>query len=337
MKNDTIGLNHGAGGILTHTLLRELIFPAFSNPILDQGNDAGVFRLRGDIACTTDSFVVHPVFFPGGDIGKLSVCGTINDLAVMAATPKFITVACIIEEGFGMRSLKKIVGSIARACAGSGVQVIGGDFKVVEKGAADGIFINTTGIGVFDTPQRPSGGKVAPGDAVIISGQIGEHGTAIMNSRNDYKLSVPVKSDCAALDALIRGVLKTGCAIHAMRDPTRGGVATTLNEIALQSGTTIVLQEDTLPIPPPVRGFCDLLGIDPLYMANEGKVLIFVKSRDAQKVLLALHKDPLGRNARIIGHVETAVKQKPAVLMSTSIGSTRIVPMLTGEQLPRIC
>jgi hydrogenase expression/formation protein HypE len=255
----------------------------------------------------------------------------------MAATPKFITVACIIEEGFGMRSLKKIVGSIARACAGSGVQVIGGDFKVVEKGAADGIFINTTGIGVFDTPQRPSGGKVAPGDAVIISGQIGEHGTAIMNSRNDYKLSVPVKSDCAALDALIRGVLKTGCAIHAMRDPTRGGVATTLNEIALQSGTTIVLQEDTLPIPPPVRGFCDLLGIDPLYMANEGKVLIFVKSRDAQKVLLALHKDPLGRNARIIGHVETAVKQKPAVLMSTSIGSTRIVPMLTGEQLPRIC
>jgi hydrogenase expression/formation protein HypE len=205
MDHETIQLNHGAGGILTHTLLRELVFPAFSNPILDQGNDAGVFRLRGDVACTTDSFVVHPAFFPGGDIGKLAVCGTINDLAVMAATPKFITVACIVEEGFGTRDLGKIVRSIARACAGSGVQVIGGDFKVVEKGAADGIFINTTGIGVFDTPQRPAGNKVVPGDAVIVSGSIGEHGTAIMNSRGDYKLSVPVKSDCAALDALIRG------------------------------------------------------------------------------------------------------------------------------------
>jgi hydrogenase expression/formation protein HypE len=337
MAYDKIQLNHGAGGTMTHELLREMVFPLFSNPILDQGNDAGVFSLRADVACTTDSFVVHPIFFPGGDIGKLAVCGTINDLAVMAATPKYITVACIVEEGFEISLLRKIIASIAQSSKKAGVQIVGGDFKVVEKGAADGIFINTTGIGVFNTKQRPAGNKVQPGDVVIINGAIGEHGTAIMSSRNKYKLSTTVKSDCAALDKLVSAVLKTGCEIHAMRDPTRGGVATTLNEIALQSKNTIVLQEDTLPIPTAVSGFCDLLGIDPLYMANEGKALIFVKDRDANKILRALKKDPLGKNARIIGRVETPEKQKPAVLMSTTIGATRIIPMLTGEQLPRIC
>jgi len=332
---DKILLGHGSGGKLSHRLLKEIIFPYFSNPILDKADDAAVFDCKGRLAFTTDSFVVQPLFFPGGDIGKLAVCGTVNDLAVMGAKPLYLTAACIVEEGFEISLLKKLIRSMAQAAKHAGVKIVGGDLKVVEKGSCDGIFINTTGIGLVPPGIKISGNNAKAGDAVIINGNIGEHGAAVMSARNDYKLKTNIKSDCAGLNHLICGILKASNKIHVMRDPTRGGVATTLNEIALQSKAQIQIEEDSLPIPEAVRGICELLGIDPLYMANEGKVLIFCPENESKKVLSAMRNDPLGRNSRIIGRV--VKKDNPLVLLRTAIGSTRIMDMLTGEQLPRIC
>ena len=334
-NNEKILLAHGSGGKLTHRLLKELIFPAFSNPILNKSEDAAVIKLKGKTAFTTDSFVVQPIFFPGGDIGKLAVCGTVNDLAVMGAKPLYLTAACIVEEGLEIKELEKIIKSMARAADISGVKIVGGDLKVVEKNACDKIFINTTGLGLIPEKINISAGNARPKDAIIINGFIGEHAAAIMSARQDYKLKTFIKSDCCALNHLIAAILTVSGNIHVMRDPTRGGVATTLNEIAQQSNVEIQIEEDQVPVSDSVRGVCEILGLDPLYLANEGKVLVFVPEKDSGKIVSAMRKHPLGRKTRIIGIVTR--KNAPGVILRTAIGSTRILDMLTGEQLPRIC
>jgi hydrogenase expression/formation protein HypE len=333
--NERILLAHGSGGKLTHRLLKELVFPAFSNPILAKAEDAAVLDLKGKTAFTTDSFVIQPIFFPGGDIGKLAVCGTVNDLAVMGAKPLYLTAACIVEEGLEILILEKIIKSLAKAAQEAGVKIVGGDLKVVEKNACDKIFINTTGLGLIPKKINISARNARPGDVVVINGFIGDHAAAIMSARQDYKLKTSIKSDCASLNHLISGLLAKSDNIHVMRDPTRGGVATTLNEIAQQSNVEIVIEEDSLLISRSVRGFCEILGIDPLYMANEGKVLVFVPEKESRQAVSAMRQHPLGKQTRIIGKVTR--KNKPQVLLRTSIGSTRIMDMLTGEQLPRIC
>ncbi|MFA6384969.1 MAG: hydrogenase expression/formation protein HypE [Candidatus Omnitrophota bacterium] len=332
---DRILLAHGSGGKLTHRLLQEIVFPAFSNPILKKCEDAAVFPLKGKTAFTTDSFVIQPIFFPGGDIGKLSVCGTVNDLAVMGARPLYMTVACIIEEGFEIASLKKIVASMAKTARDAGVLIVGGDLKVVEKNACDSIFINTTGIGSIPKGRKISADTTREGDCVIINGWIGEHGAAVMSAREDYKLRNSIASDCACLNHLIERILAVAPHVHVMRDPTRGGVATTLKEISEQSNIGIIIEEDALPVTDQVRGFCEILGIDPLYMANEGKVLVLAPEKNAPSIVAAMRKHPLGKNAAVIGRV--ASRGAAQLLLHTSIGSTRIIDMLTGDQLPRIC
>ena len=336
---EKILLAHGSGGRLTHQLLKNMIFPAFSNPVLKKCEDAAVLPLAGKTAFTTDSFVINPLFFPGGDIGKLSVCGTVNDLAVMGAKPLYLTAACIIEEGFEIAALKKIIASMAGAARDAGVQIVGGDIKVVEKNACDKIFINTTGIGSIPQGCRISARNARPGDRIIINGTIGDHGAAVMSSRQNYRLNTSIKSDCGCLNNLIEKILAAAPGIHAMRDPTRGGVATTLKEIATQSDVQIIIEEDSLPVTAQVRGFCEILGIDPLYMANEGKVLVFALEKDADRIVSAMRSHPLGRHAAVIGSVScrSSSKEPPLVLLKTSIGSTRIIDMLPGEQLPRIC
>ncbi len=329
-----IMLGHGSGGTLTHDLLKNLVFPAFANPVLEQADDAALVRLNGTTAFTTDSFVVKPLFFPGGDIGKLSICGTVNDLAMMGARPLYLTAACVIEEGLPLAALEKIIRSMAATARKAGVRIVGGDLKVVEKGAADGIFITTSGIGIVPQGLRISANNARPGDVVLINGPVGEHAAAIMVSRQDYKLRSAVQSDCAALNGLVERMLAASKKIRVLRDPTRGGVATTLNEICRQSQVAIEIEEDRLDVPRNVRGVCELLGIDPLYMANEGKVLCCVAAADAPAVLRAMRRHPLGRHAAAIGRVSAG---SPALTMKTAIGSTRIVNMLTTEQLPRIC
>ncbi len=336
MKNDErILLAHGSGGKLTQRLLEELVFPAFRNPILEKTEDSAVVALKGATAFTTDSFVVDPIFFPGGDIGKLGVCGTINDLAVMAARPRYITAACVIEEGLPVRDFAKIIHSMKKACAEAGVLIVGGDLKVVEKGSCDGIFITTSGVGSLLPGIKVSAANVRPGDAVIINGTIGDHGAAVLTSRADYGLRASFRSDCCPLNGLVEAMAASGSAIHAMRDPTRGGVATTLNEIAHSSGVTIELDEDSLPVRPAVRGFSEILGLDPLYLANEGKLLAFCPARDARRLLGAMQRHTYGKGSRIIGRV--AGKGEARVLLRTRMGSTRILDTLAGEQLPRIC
>ncbi len=334
-KNGLIMLGHGSGGTLSHDLLKELIFPHFSNPILEQTDDAALFKLNGTTAFTTDSFVVKPLFFPGGDIGKLSVCGTVNDLAMMGAEPLYITAACVIEEGMPIRTLEKIIISMAKTAAAAGVRIVGGDLKVVEKGAADKIFITTSGIGIVPGQVRISANNARPGDSVLINGPIGEHTAAIMTSRQDFKVHCTAQSDCACLNGLVKEMLAASKNIRVLRDPTRGGVATTLNEICRQSKVNIELDEEALLVPQSVRGLSELLGIDPLYMANEGKVLVCVPEADEKKVLRAMQKHPLGRKASAIGRVSAT--SNPLLTMKTAIGSTRVVSMLTSEQLPRIC
>lgn len=331
---DRILLSHGSGGKLTHRLLSEIVFPAFRNPYLEKADDSAVVGLEGKTAFTTDSFVINPIFFPGGDIGKLAVCGTVNDLAVMAAAPRFLTAACIVEEGFPIGDFKKIIASMAKAAQESGAVIVGGDLKVVEKGACDGIFINTSGIGTLAKVPAVSGNLARPGDCVIINGFIGDHGAAVMASRKDYGLKTSLQSDCCPLNGLVETMLAAKCPLHVMRDPTRGGVATTLNEIAQSSRVSIQINEEQLPVRDAVRGFSEILGIDPLYLANEGKLLVICPRSSAQKLLTAMRRHRYGKHARIIG---TVAKGEPQLLLRTAIGSTRILDMLTGEQLPRIC
>jgi hydrogenase expression/formation protein HypE len=336
MKRDRILLAHGGGGSLTRELIEELFLPAFDNPRLRLLEDSAVLSLKAqNYAFTTDSYVVKPYFFPGGDIGKLAVCGTVNDLAVQGARPLWLSLGVILEEGLPLADLRKIVDSIRAAAVEAGVEIVTGDTKVVEHGKCEGIYINTAGIGEIVASRRLGAAEVRPGDAVIVNGNLGEHGVAVLSRREGIAFQTSVVSDCAALWQLVKTVLDAGAEIHAMRDPTRGGLAATVCDIARASGVGIRLQETALPIGREVRGACDLLGLDPLTIANEGKVVIFCRGADAERVLSAMKSNALGRHACVIG--EVTEKPKGMALLRTTIGGERIVDIPTGEDLPRIC
>ena len=329
---ERIMMAHGSGGRLSHELIRALFQKHLGNPYLDQMNDATVLPGRENIAVTTDSFVVSPLFFRGGNIGKLAVCGTVNDLAVSGAIPKFLTLALILEEGLPMADLERIIESIAETAVEAGVSVVCGDTKVVERGSADKIFINTTGIG-YITNRLVGPERIRPGDEILITGTIGDHGIAILSEREGLEFQTPVVSDCAPLNGLIDAFYLPG--VNCMRDPTRGGVATTLNELAGQAGVSMLLDEKQFPLTLSVAGACEMLGLEPLYLANEGKALVIVAPEVAGEVLQKMRAHPLGRQAVRIGRVEEG---KPGlVLLETPLGGKRIVGMLEGEHLPRIC
>jgi len=329
---ERILLAHGSGGRLSHELIKTLFQKHLGNPYLDQMNDASLLPGQKQIAVTTDSFVVSPLFFRGGNIGKLAVCGTVNDLAVSGAIPKFLTLALILEEGLPMDQLERIVESVAETAAEAGVAIVCGDTKVVERGSADKIFINTTGIG-YITDRLVGPERIRPGDEILITGTIGDHGIAILSEREGLEFQTPVVSDCAPLNGLIDAFYLPG--VKCMRDPTRGGVATTLNELAQQAGVSMLLVEEQLPLSLSVEGACEMLGLEPLYLANEGKVLVIVAPEVADEILLNMKAHPLGRNATRIGQVQEG--KSGLVLLETPLGGKRIVGMLEGEHLPRIC
>jgi len=336
MDKKRILLAHGSGGRLTHKLIKEVLVSRFGNPILRELKDSGLFNIaREKVALTTDSYVVNPILFPGGDIGKLSICGTINDLAVCGAKPIFISCAFIIEEGLEQKTLERIADSIKRVSNEAGVKIITGDTKVVEKGACDKIFINTSGIGLIEKGLNLSLDNIKIGDDIIINGSIGDHGISILSKREELSFKVGVKSDCVPLNDLIFKALKASPNIKFMRDPTRGGVATTLNEIIEAQSFGMMLDERNIPLKGSVRSACELLGIDPLYIGNEGKVIIISSPKHTKKVLGALRKHKLGKKSRVIGKVIKEHKGK--VCLKTKSGGIRLVDMLTGEQLPRIC
>ena len=333
---DHVSLGHGSGGKLSAELMRDVFLPAFRNATLERMDDQAVFAVNnGRMAFTTDSFVVKPLFFPGGDIGSLAVHGTVNDLAMGGAKPLFLSTAFIIEEGFSMEALRRIVDSLGRAAKECGVQIMTGDTKVVDKGSGDGVFINTTGLGVVTEGVYLSAGEARPGDAVILSGSIGEHGIAILAEREGLEFDSPVQSDSAPLHGLVADMLEATHAIRCLRDPTRGGVSSSLNEIAAQSQVSILLDEQAILIREEVRGACEMLGLDPLYVANEGKLLAIVDSSVADELVAVMRRNPLGRDARRIGTVRGT--DPGWVTMRTLLGTTRIVDMLAGDQLPRIC
>lgn len=336
MNKDLILLGHGSGGKLSHQLLDDLIIPTLSGIALAGQNDAAVLEHGGRrLAFTTDSYVVDPIFFPGGNIGCLAVNGTVNDLAMMGARPLFMSTGLIIEEGFSRTELAEILASMRSAADAAGISIVTGDTKVVPRGKADRIFINTSGVGAVEHDFAISGANARPGDAVIINGTIGDHGIAVMAKREGLELQTAILSDCAPLNGLAAEIIAAGGeAVHVLRDPTRGGVATTLKEIALQSDKTITLHEAALPLKGAVRGVCSILGLDPLYVANEGKLLAVVAPEAAEGVLARMKDHPLGRDAAIIGHVTEGGGR---VQMETAVGGMRSVEMLAGEQLPRIC
>jgi hydrogenase expression/formation protein HypE len=336
MKNDKITLAHGSGGKLTHDLVKQLFLPRFNNKALSQLGDSAILDIHGmRIAFTTDSFVVKPLFFPGGDIGTLAVNGTINDIAVVGAEPMFLSAGFIIEEGFELSLLEKVVNSMKEAAALASVEIVTGDTKVVERGSVDGLYINTCGIGVVNDEINLSISAIEPGDKIIISGTIGDHGMAVLSERESLGFTPSIKSDCSPLSSMIKKLLASGVHIKFMRDPTRGGLATTLNEIVNAQKYGIVFEEHTIPINDGVRALCEILGYDPLYIANEGKVVIVVSSCDADKVCGILKEDILGKDAAIVGEVVPEPVGK--VCLKTVIGGTRVIDMLVGDQLPRIC
>ena len=330
---DRILLGHGSGGKLMHDLIREYFSPAFGVP--DAGDSAVVNMPSRRLAYTTDSYVVTPLFFPGGNIGDLAVNGTVNDLAVSGAEPLYLTAGLVIEEGFLLADLKKIIASMSVAAAKAGVKIVAGDTKVVNKGKADGIFINTSGIGDLPDGREISASRIKKGDKIIISGEIGSHGTAVIAERNGLTFDPPVISDTCPLNGLVRSMYAVTNEIHFMRDPTRGGLATTLKEAALESGLCMRIREQSLPVPQGVKGACGLLGLDPLYVANEGVLIAVIDRAAAGRVLDVMKKHEFGGHATIIG--ETAEAPPGMVLLETSIGGNRIIDMLQGEQLPRIC
>jgi hydrogenase expression/formation protein HypE len=318
-----------------HDLITKSFVSTLSNPILEKLDDSAVFDLNGRLAFTTDSYVVSPIFFPGGDIGKLAVCGTVNDLSMTGARPLYLSLSFIIEEGLLMADLEKIVNSISQAATEAGVKIVTGDTKVVNKGNADRLFINTSGVGVVPRGIDISGANARPGDRVIVSGTLGDHGMAVLSQREGIRFQVPVPSDCAPLNKMVAEMLATGAEIHCLRDPTRGGLATTLNEFAQQSRVGIRIDELSLPVNPAVLGACELLGFDPLYVANEGKLVAVVAPDNADRVLAAIRKNQYGQKAVVIGEV---VKEYPGrVVLKTRLGASRIVDVLVGELLPRIC
>jgi len=336
MKPKTVLLDHGSGGKASHRLTKELLLPAFGNPVLDRLGDGAVIDLpRGRLAFSTDTFVVDPIFFPGGDIGDLAVNGTVNDLAMCGARPLGLSVALVLEEGFPLADLERVLASMKRAAAGAGVPVLTGDTKVVPRGAADKIFINTSGIGTVPDGVELGPERVRPGDRVILSGTMGDHGVAVLSVREGIAFSSGIRSDTAALNGLVERILAVGPGVRMLRDPTRGGVGTVLNEVALQAGVGVRIREGDLPVDPAVASACEFLGTDPLYVANEGKLVAFAAPEDADRVLEALRGHALGRKAALVGEVRA--EHPGRVVMETRIGGARIVDMLTGEQLPRIC
>jgi hydrogenase expression/formation protein HypE len=333
----TIVMGHGGGGKLGNELVEHLFLPAFRNPALENLGDAAVFELNsGRLAMSTDSFVVQPLFFPGGSIGALAVNGTVNDLAVSGAEPKFLSASFILEEGFPLAQLAAVVRAMADAATTAGVRIVTGDTKVVERGHGDGCYINTAGIGVVRPEVSVGPHRAQAGDAILVSGMIGDHGMAIMSVREGLEFESQIRSDCAALNGLIADVLDAvGIGVHAMRDPTRGGLASTLNEIAASSKVGMEIDERKLPVRTEVQSACELLGLDPVYVANEGKAVFFVAAEAADQALAALRAHPLGTDAARIGHVTA---QHPGMIVArTGMGANRVIAPQIGEQLPRIC
>ncbi|THB80101.1 MAG: hydrogenase expression/formation protein HypE [Desulfobacteraceae bacterium] len=336
MKQDKIVLDHGSGGKISHNMMTDMILPLFNNPTLSKLDDGAALTIAGKrLAFSTDSYVVDPIFFPGGNIGDLAVNGTINDISMCGANPLYISVGLILEEGFETEKLQKILETMAGAAKKAGVQIVTGDTKVVPKGKADKIFINTSGIGLIYNGVELSGSFARPGDQIIVSGTIADHGITVLSAREGLRFDSDIQTDSAALNTMVKSIVESECDVHVLRDPTRGGVGTTLNEIASQSNVGIRIREADLPLRGAVKGTCELLGFDPLYIANEGKLLAFVSKNDAEQLLEVIRANEYGKDARIIGEV---VESDPGkVFLETAIGGSRRVDMLAGEQLPRIC
>jgi len=331
-----IVIGHGGGGKLSAELIEHLILPAFRNPTLEALADAATLTVpAGRLAITTDSFVVKPLFFPGGSIGDLAINGTVNDLAMAGAVPRYLTVGLILEEGLSLATLAGVLERMKAATAAAGVQIVAGDTKVVEQGHGDGMYINTSGIGFIPPHVQAAPANAQPGDLVIVSGTLGDHGMAIMSVREGLEFETTIESDCAPLHGLVTALLNVTHDIHVLRDPTRGGAASALNEIAAASGVGIVIEERRVPVADAVRSACELLGMDPLYVANEGKLIAIVPPGEADAVLDALRAHPLGKNAAIIGQVTAA--HPGIVAAKTGLGASRVVDRMVGEQLPRIC
>ncbi len=340
--NDYIVMGHGSGGQMTNNLITRTFLPKFGNTILNMGNDAGIIQNihnpeleAHDLVVSIDCHVVWPLFFPGGDIGRLSICGTVNDVSMLGAIPLYLTAGFILEEGLDFTTLDKVVKSMSMAADEAGILIIAGDTKVVQKGKADGLYITTSGIGFKKHSGQISGSNAQPGDIVIVSGTLGDHGMSVLAARGELGFSADIISDVAPLNHLVSNILTTSNQIHVLRDPTRGGLATTLNEIARQSNVSILLDEQKIPIKPTVADACEILGFDPLYVANEGKLIVVVERMDAQKVLDAMRQTKYGQDSTIIGEVKTGPSGR--VLLTTPYGSTRILDTLSGEMLPRIC
>jgi hydrogenase expression/formation protein HypE len=332
-----VQMAHGGGGRLMQQLIGKMFAAAFGNPLLDQQHDGAVFDAGGAkrLAFTTDSYVVRPLFFPGGDIGKLAVCGTVNDLAMCGARPRYLSCGFILEEGLPMETLWRIVQSMKREADAAGVQIVTGDTKVVDKGKGDGIFINTAGIGVLEHDRIIAPKSVRPGDAILINGDVGRHGIAIMAVREGLEFETAIESDCAVLAGLAMDLLASDVEVHCLRDLTRGGLASGLNEIVESAGVGVVFEEASVPVREDVHGACEMLGFDPFYVANEGRFVAFVAAADAECALTTMRAHPLGAGAQIIGRV--TAESPGRVTMRSRIGATRILDMLSGEQLPRIC
>ncbi len=332
-----IVLGHGSGGRLTHQLIERMLLPQFRNDLLEPLHDGAIFSVNGvRMAFTTDSYVVNPIFFPGGDIGELAVNGTVNDLAMCGAKPLYLSVAFILEEGFPMEDLWRVVLSMKQAAENAGVLLVTGDTKVVDRGKGDKIFINTSAVGIIEsetTQIHPNRARV--GDHILINGEIAAHGIAILSVRENLEFETQIQSDTAPLNHLVRVMLEACPDIHVLRDPTRGGIASSLNEIAKQTNVGISLKETQIPIHELAKGACEILGLDPLYVANEGKLLAFVSPEDSDAALTTMRNHPLGKDARMIG--EVVPDHRGAVVLKTRIGGSRVVDMLSGEQLPRIC
>jgi hydrogenase expression/formation protein HypE len=336
MSDEKILLAHGSGGKLSHDLIKQIFLPRFSNPFLEPLDDgAKMANRQGMIGFTTDSYVVNPIFFPGGDIGKLAVCGTVNDLSMIGATPAYLSLALIIEEGFPVDLLERIASSIRDTAAQAGVAIVTGDTKVAEHGAVDQLFINTAGIGWTRPGGNLSGGDARPGDKILLNGPLGDHEVAVLSRREGFKFQGELESDVAPLNDLAGKMLDVCPSLRCMRDPTRGGLATTLNEIASTSSVGMVIEEERVPVRESVKGISELLGLDPLYLANEGKLIAICPSQEAERLLKVMKSHPLGRYAEIIGSVTEENRKR--VILHTLIGGHRILDMLTGGQYPRIC
>jgi hydrogenase expression/formation protein HypE len=332
----TVLLAHGGGGKLMHQLIERMFVPTFGNPTLNVRHDAAALNLNGArLAFTTDSFVVRPLFFPGGDIGSLAVYGTVNDLAMCGARPLYLSAGFILEEGLPMETLWRVVRSMQEAAQNAGVEIVTGDTKVVDKGKGDGVFINTSGVGVIEHPRRIAPDAVRPGDVLLVNGDIGRHGIAIMAVREGLEFESAIESDSAPLASLVLELLAAEIEVHCLRDLTRGGLASALNEIAEAARVGITIDENLIPVREDVQGACEMLGFDPLYVANEGRFVAFVAPSDAERALGVMRAHPLGEGASVIGKVSEDAS--PLVTMKSRIGASRIVDMLSGEQLPRIC